>query len=57
MFTLIFLLIALIPLGMAGLILEIAPENNKHEACKPALVALVIIALGFYLDYKFVLSA
>ena len=56
MFTFLFTLIAMIPIGIGMLILKIAPECNKVEAGKPFLIATILMILGLYLDYTVILG-
>lgn len=56
MFTLIFLLISLVPFGMAALIYEGARDCDKWEACKPTFVGILLLIIGIYLDYHVLLN-
>lgn len=56
MFTLLFLLLSLIPFGIASIVFNLASECNKYEALKPALIGLIVLCTGIYLDYKIILD-
>lgn len=56
MFTFLFLLASLVPFCMAALIMELAPDHNKWEASKPAVIGLIILGIGIYLDYKILID-
>lgn len=56
MFTLVFTLVAMILFFIASIINDLAPEQNKHQAIKPALVGIVLVLAGMFLDFKIILK-